>query len=137
MAAPLGREAASSERCIVAALERRKPLNLRFRSSEAFSQRSPGWTRTNNLPVNSRLLCQLSYRGMVQRGQTVAKGHAPPEIADRSGGLSDRCSPQRSRSSLLLSTAEWMPSDSMEEEPVIPAATNLALALAAFAARAP
>jgi hypothetical protein len=25
---------------------------------------SPGWTRTNNLPVNSRLLCQLSYRGL-------------------------------------------------------------------------
>src|SRR3954453_16304084 len=24
---------------------------------------SPDWTRTNNLPVNSRLLCQLSYRG--------------------------------------------------------------------------
>ena len=28
----------------------------RFRSS-------PGWTRTNNPPVNSRMLCQLSYRG--------------------------------------------------------------------------
>src|SRR6266542_1270199 len=24
---------------------------------------SPGWTRTNNPPVNSRMLCQLSYRG--------------------------------------------------------------------------
>jgi hypothetical protein len=24
---------------------------------------SPDWTRTSNLPVNSRLLCQLSYRG--------------------------------------------------------------------------
>ena len=24
---------------------------------------SPDWTRTNNLPVNSRLLCQLSYAG--------------------------------------------------------------------------
>ena len=24
---------------------------------------SPTWTRTKNLPVNSRLLCQLSYRG--------------------------------------------------------------------------
>ena len=24
---------------------------------------SPGWTRTNNIPVNSRTLCQLSYRG--------------------------------------------------------------------------
>ena len=26
---------------------------------------SPTWTRTKNLPVNSRLLCQLSYGGMV------------------------------------------------------------------------
>ena len=25
---------------------------------------SPDWTRTSNLPVNSRLLCQLSYRGL-------------------------------------------------------------------------
>src|SRR5204863_2839055 len=24
---------------------------------------SPGWTRTNNPPVNSRMLCQLSYWG--------------------------------------------------------------------------
>ncbi|CAK7284776.1 hypothetical protein SGPA1_30649 [Streptomyces misionensis JCM 4497] len=24
---------------------------------------SPDWTRTSNLPVNSRLLCQLSYGG--------------------------------------------------------------------------
>ena len=24
---------------------------------------SPGWTRTSNLSVNSRMLCQLSYRG--------------------------------------------------------------------------
>ena len=30
--------------------------------------RSPDWTRTNNPPVNSRMLCQLSYRGsLVQR----------------------------------------------------------------------
>jgi hypothetical protein len=27
---------------------------------------SPGWTRTNNPPVNSRMLCQLSYRGPVR-----------------------------------------------------------------------
>lgn len=26
---------------------------------------SPGWTRTNNLAVNSRSLCQLSYRGTI------------------------------------------------------------------------
>ena len=27
---------------------------------------SPGWTRTNNPPVNSRMLCQLSYRGTAE-----------------------------------------------------------------------
>lgn len=26
---------------------------------------SPNWTRTSNLPINSRLLCQLSYRGLL------------------------------------------------------------------------
>ncbi len=36
---------------------------LRFRSSGTISVSSPGWTRTNNPPVNSRMLCQLSYRG--------------------------------------------------------------------------
>ena len=45
----------------------------RFRSpftswlaTRAFPQKlvsSPGWTRTNNPSVNSRMLCQLSYRG--------------------------------------------------------------------------
>lgn len=25
---------------------------------------SLSWTRTNNLPINSRLLCQLSYEGL-------------------------------------------------------------------------
>jgi hypothetical protein len=29
----------------------------------AWGDGSPGWTRTNNPPVNSRMLCQLSYRG--------------------------------------------------------------------------
>src|SRR5215204_1860139 len=33
---------------------------------------SPGWTRTNNPPVNSRMLCQLSYRGTAQRPGIVA-----------------------------------------------------------------
>jgi hypothetical protein len=33
----------------------------------AASSSSPGWTRTNNPPVNSRMLCQLSYWGK-QRG---------------------------------------------------------------------
>src|ERR671935_3305290 len=34
---------------------------------------SPGWTRTNNPPVNSRMLCQLSYWGPAA-GVSVA-GH--------------------------------------------------------------
>jgi hypothetical protein len=32
---------------------------------------SPGWTRTNNPPVNSRMLCQLSYRGTVLGGREL------------------------------------------------------------------
>src|SRR5207248_1529867 len=32
---------------------------------------SPGWTRTNNPSVNSRMLCQLSYRGSIG-GRSVA-----------------------------------------------------------------
>ena len=34
---------------------------------------SPVWTRTKNLPVNSRLLCQLSYGGppVLTTGTTV------------------------------------------------------------------
>jgi len=31
--------------------------------SEPIIKSSPIWTRTKNLPVNSRLLCQLSYGG--------------------------------------------------------------------------
>ena len=37
-----------------------RPLD---RPGSGFS--SPGWTRTNNPPINSRMLCQLSYRGTV------------------------------------------------------------------------
>ena len=33
----------------------------------ALQRGSPGWTRTNNPPVNSRMLCQLSYRGSLGR----------------------------------------------------------------------
>ena len=29
---------------------------------------SPGWTRTSNISVNSRTLCQLSYRGSLSSG---------------------------------------------------------------------
>src|SRR5215218_2572970 len=34
-----------------------------FRADLQEVRSSPGWTRTNNPPVNSRMLCQLSYRG--------------------------------------------------------------------------
>jgi hypothetical protein len=40
---------------------RRRPKEVRQRLPDD----SPGWTRTNNPPVNSRMLCQLSYRGTV------------------------------------------------------------------------
>ena len=39
-----------------------EPRLTRFCSQAGF-RGSPGWTRTNNPPVNSRMLCQLSYRG--------------------------------------------------------------------------
>ena len=35
---------------------------------------SPDWTRTKNLPVNSRLLCQLSYGGLLRRGEPDLSG---------------------------------------------------------------
>src|SRR6478752_414156 len=52
---------------------------------------SPGWTRTNNPPINSRMLCQLSYRG--SRPQTlatrrrVAKSGSGRVVADLGLGL--------------------------------------------------
>src|SRR4029077_4860236 len=42
---------------------------------------SPGWTRTNNPPVNSRMLCQLSYRGI--GGGIVARRQANALISSR------------------------------------------------------
>src|SRR5687767_3859804 len=48
---------------------------------------SPGWTRTNNPPVNSRMLCQLSYRGRQLHDCSPALRHAsrggrPPAAAN-------------------------------------------------------
>ena len=55
---------------------------------------SPGWTRTNNPPVNSRMLCQLSYRGLAadcSQALTRTRGSrcAPPRGAAGARG-SDR-----------------------------------------------
>src|SRR5918995_4044414 len=52
---------------------------------------SPGWTRTNNPSVNSRMLCQLSYRGKAatgsprQRPATIAKRAPATKSRQRSG----------------------------------------------------
>lgn len=48
-------------------LRRRGLRNIRWVVSR---QRSLTWDRTRNLPINSRLLCQLSYQGMVLRVRT-------------------------------------------------------------------
>jgi hypothetical protein len=40
---------------------------------------SPTWTRTKNLPINSRLLCQLSYRGLRASPGNTSKGPLPPK----------------------------------------------------------
>lgn len=45
---------------------------------------SPGWTRTNNLPINSRLLCQLSYRGMLRLLLSDARLYQKPRPATQS-----------------------------------------------------
>jgi hypothetical protein len=54
---------------------------------------SPGWTRTSNPSVNSRMLCQLSYRGLPSRGslcrgprddssvRVVLVANTPPPLA--------------------------------------------------------
>jgi hypothetical protein len=44
------------------ALGRWRHTNEKARTCGPFND-SPGWTRTSNPPVNSRMLCQLSYRG--------------------------------------------------------------------------
>src|SRR4051812_17118598 len=40
---------------------------------------SPAWTRTKNLSVNSRLLCQLSYRGSLYSPASLARVEEAPE----------------------------------------------------------
>ena len=43
---------------------------------------SPGWTRTNNPPVNSRMLCQLSYRGTRQQRPHDSDAPVRPPLAN-------------------------------------------------------
>src|SRR5690606_4087100 len=60
-----------------------RPLNLRCRCAGSFPRRSPGWTRTNNLPVNSRLLCQLGYRGPSAPRRSEARLYHPSDCLPR------------------------------------------------------
>jgi hypothetical protein len=42
----------------------REPVDQKASASgQTMKCSSPGWTRTNNPSVNSRMLCQLSYEG--------------------------------------------------------------------------
>ena len=50
-----------------------------FRTTGRLQLGSSGWTRTNNPAVNSRTLCQLSYRGLTGRGLYM-DGFAEPKI---------------------------------------------------------
>src|SRR4029453_15054792 len=48
---------------------------------------SPVWTRTKNLPVNSRLLCQLSYGGPSRPGDPdYSTGRPPAGAGGGTGG---------------------------------------------------
>ena len=61
--------------------------------SQLAGKGSRSWTRTNNLPVNSRLLCQLSYAGPLRSEphMTDTLAHASSVPARRSGAAG-RCS---------------------------------------------
>ena len=48
---------------------------------ESSTSSSRGWTRTNNPPVNSRMLCQLSYAGRPADCSGAGRGHASSRIA--------------------------------------------------------
>ncbi len=41
---------------------------------------SPGWSRSNDNPINSRVLCQLSYGGSAD---APIVGHPPANIANQ------------------------------------------------------
>src|SRR6478672_4713877 len=56
---------------------------------------SPGWTRTNNPPVNSRMLCQLSYWGQ-QRG-SVYRAKSRFDLREQGRIVPQRAQPQRLR----------------------------------------
>src|SRR5215210_3395483 len=54
-----------------------------WRETRVVPPGSPGWTRTSNPSVNSRMLCQLSYRGKLQMR---LYGSRPAASSFRGGG---------------------------------------------------
>ena len=60
--------------------------------------RSRGWTRTNNLPVNSRTLCQLSYAGSSACGPTAYGRISAPRSQLRNAAERPITPPPRERS---------------------------------------
>ena len=58
---------------------------------------SPGWTRTNNISVNSRTLCQLSYRGSLERRHCSHRGRSTLSRRDGEIHLGRRADESRLR----------------------------------------
>ena len=72
---PIGRATLTGLEPATSAVTGRRANHLRYRAKLGetaavcttifrFSNSSPTWNRTKNLPINSRTLCQLSYRGI-------------------------------------------------------------------------
>src|SRR5215213_9927306 len=58
-----------------------------WRETRTVPPSSPGWTRTSNPSVNSRMLCQLSYRGMLQMRLYVSRPAASSLRGDGAQGV--------------------------------------------------
>ena len=65
-----------------------EPRNRKAPPEQGFRS-SPGWTRTNNPPVNSRMLCQLSYRGRQPADCTGGSRAIPGVVRDGGAWLED------------------------------------------------
>src|SRR5829696_6148852 len=60
-------------------------------SNAGLPSSSPGWTRTNNPPVNSRMLCQLSYRGTRQQRPHDSDAPVRPPLGSSAAERTRRC----------------------------------------------
>ena len=77
-----------------------RPLHFVVRRGRLSTEQelgSPGWTRTNNIAVNSRTLCRLSYRGS-RCSQTSVKYRRTGRICQIAGEVrTEKSSHRRSR----------------------------------------